>query len=59
MICSEFSIFFEKCFATEETADESSIFIYIIASMCSIFLDRKHNFILALENTNRESDVLA
>lgn len=56
MFCSEFSTFFEKCFATE---DESSIFMYITASTCSIFLDRKHNSILALENINRESDMLA
>lgn len=59
MICSDFSIFLEKYFATKETGDESLIFIYITASMYSSFLDRKHNFILALENTDRESYMLA
>lgn len=59
MICSNFSTFFEKRFATEETADESSIFIYVTASMYSIIFDRKHKSILAPENTDRESDMLA
>ena len=58
MICSNFSTFLEKRFATEETADESLIFVYITASMYSIFLDRKHKSILAPENTDRESDML-
>jgi len=42
MIHSNFSTLLEKYFATEKTADENLVFIYIIASVHSIFLNRKH-----------------
>lgn len=58
MICSNFSTFFEKRFATEETADERLIFIYVTASMYSIIFDRKHKSILAPENTGNLTRLL-
>lgn len=52
MICSDFSTFLEKHFATEKTDDESLMFIYITASMYSIFPDRKHKSTLAPDTTD-------